>query len=378
MRKILFGASVYQHLAVFHQPFMKWFQEQGYEVHAIGNDSLGRKNELEEIGVICHDIDFDRLPFSRKNIEALKQLKELFSNHFFDLIHVHTPTAAFLIRYMAKKAHQGKIVYTAHGFHFYKGASKKNWLVFYPAEKLAARWTDALIVMNKEDLLSGEKLGFKINKNLFLVNGVGVDLNEFMSNDNINNSINKNYLKAELKLKEETVLFTCIAELSNRKNQFFLMENWRTINSKMPNGHLILVGKGPDEEKIRNFINMQHIENVHLLGYRNDVPKIINASDVITLVSKQEGLPRCLMEGMAVGKPIICTDIRGSADLVSDKQTGFLVKLGDNENLIHKIIKLGEDNKLRQSFGNNAKIKIENYSIENVLIDMENIYRKYL
>ncbi|MGE6513581.1 glycosyltransferase family 4 protein [Lysinibacillus sphaericus] len=374
MRKILFGASVYQHLTSFHRPFMKWFQNQGFEVHAIGNDSLGRKAELEEIGVICHDIDFDRLPFSKKNMYALKQLKKLFSIHYFDLIHVHTPTAAFLTRYTAKNAQQGKIVYTAHGFHFFKGASKKNWLAFYPAEKLAAKWTDALIVMNNEDFVSGEKLGFKKNKNLFFVNGVGVDLNEFISDDVVGN----NSLKDELKLNEDSVLITCIAELSNRKNQFFLLENWNTIISKMPNAHLILVGKGPDEEKIKTFIHAHDLVNVHLLGYRTDVPKIISGSNIITLVSKQEGLPRCLMEGMAVGKPIICTNIRGSADLVSDKNTGFLVELGDNENLITRIIELGKNEEVRHIFGEHAKMKVQEYSIENVLKVMENIYRKFL
>ncbi|MET4560632.1 glycosyltransferase family 4 protein [Lysinibacillus parviboronicapiens] len=374
MKKILFGASVYQHLTAFHRPFMKWFQEKGYEVHAVGSNSLGRKAEIEEMGVICHDIDFERLPLSRRNINAYKQLKKLFSTHYFDLIHVHTPTASFLIRYAAKKAQQGKIVYTAHGFHFFKGSSTKNWLAFYPAEKLAAKWTDALIVMNKEDFISGERLGFKKNEDLFFVNGVGVDLKEYK----VNNPEGDNFLKTELKLENDAVLITCVAELSKRKNQFFLLENWGSIISKAQNVHLVFVGKGPDEEKIKTFINEHDISNVHLLGYRTDVPKIISASDIITLVSKQEGLPRCLMEGMAVGKPIISTNIRGSADLVSNEQTGFLVDLDDSENLIKSIIELAENEEMRYEFGHNAKIKIEKYSINNVLKDMENIYSKLL
>ncbi|MEK4698531.1 glycosyltransferase family 4 protein [Solibacillus sp. FSL R7-0668] len=370
MKKILFGASVYQHLTAFHKPFMKWFQERGYEVHAIGNESLGKKIELEKIGVICHDIDFDRLPFSKKNMNALKQLNELFSIHYFDLIHVHTPTASFLTRYAANNAKQGKVIYTAHGFHFFKGASIKNWLTFFPAEKLAAKWTDVLIVMNNEDFLLGEKLGFKKNKNLFFVNGVGVDLNEFIEEDNAEN----NYLKTELKLSEDSVLVTCIAELSTRKNQSFLLENWHTIISKMPNAQLILVGKGPDEGEIRTFIQTHELTNIHLLGYRTDVPKIISASDIITLVSKQEGLPRCLMEGMAVSKPIICTNIRGSADLVDDKETGVLVDLGNNAKLSNCMIELIGNEELRKKYGEKAKLKIQDYSIESVLRVMGDIY----
>ena len=374
MKKVLFGASVYQHLTAFHRPFMKWFQEKGYEVHAVGSNSLGRKAEIEEMGIICHDIDFERLPFSSKNIYAFKQLKKLFSTHYFDLIHVHTPTASFLIRYAAKKAQQGKIVYTAHGFHFFKGSSTKNWLAFYPAEKLAAKWTDALVVMNKEDFISGERLGFKKNKDLFFVNGVGVDLNEYK----INNTEVDNFLKTELKLENDAILITCIAELSKRKNQFFLLENWKETVSKIPNAHLVFVGKGPDEEKIQTFIKVNNLSNVHLLGYRNDVPKIISDSNIITLVSKQEGLPRCLMEGMAVGKPIISTNIRGSAELVSNEQTGFLVNLGDNENLVKRIIELAGNEEMRHKFGEKAKINIEKYSIDNVLKEMEKIYSKLL
>lgn len=369
-RKVLFGATVYQHLAAFHIPFMKWFQEKGYEVHAIGSESLGRKIELTEIGVICHNIEFDRNPFSKQSIVALKQLKKLFSSNYFDLIHVHTPTAAFLTRYVAKKYKQGKIIYTAHGFHFFKGASLKNWLMFYPAEKIAAKWTDVLVVMNNEDYEFGENLGFKKEVNLFNINGVGVDLNEFAQKEDGNSS----YLRSELELGEESIVIACVAELSARKNQLFLLENWTGIVHRYPNANLVLVGKGPDEKKISEFIINNNLRNVHLLGYRKDVAKIISASDIITLVSKQEGLPRCLMEGMAIGKPIISTNIRGSADLVDDKETGFLIELGDNTQLSLKMIELIDSEELRIKFGKKAINKIQDYSIESVLGKMDEIY----
>jgi len=372
MKKVLFGASVYQHLASFHKPFMKWFQEVGYEVHAIGNDSLGRKYELLEMGVICHDVDFDRSPLSKKNFKAINQLKHLFSSHFFDLIHVHTPTAAFLTRYAAQKHQQGKIVYTAHGFHFFKGGTIKNWLLFYPAEKIATKWTNTLIVMNNEDYSSGEKLGFQKNKNLFNVNGVGVDLTEFV----IDNS--SEYLKIELELNEKAVVIVCIAELSSRKNQIFLLNSWNDIIKQVPNAHLVFVGKGPDEDMLKKFIQKNNLINIHLLGYRKDVPQIIASADIVTLVSKQEGLPRCLMEGMAVGKPIICTDIRGSADLVVDRNTGFVIELDNQKMLSDQMIKLILDEELRKEFGENAKVRIQDYSIDQVMRDMKKIYSNIL
>lgn len=374
MKKVLFCASVYQHLSAFHKPYMRWFLEKGYEVHAVGSNNLGRKDELEEMGVICHDIDFARLPFSRENLKAYKQLSNLFSEYYFELIHTHTPTASLLIRHAAFKAKQGKIIYTAHGFHFFEGASKKNWLLFYPAEKMAAKWTDLLIVMNQEDLVSGENLGFKVGEDLFLVNGVGVDLREYAI-DNQNGDRN---LKQELMLSEDAVLISCIAELSSRKNQFFLLENWKEIVASVPDIHLVLVGKGPDEQMLKNYIIKNNIFNVHLLGYRKDIPQILASSDIVTLVSKQEGLPRCLMEGMALKKPIITTNIRGSSDLVVNDETGLLVNLNDNKALVEAIIKLATNENLRSIFGENGGIKIQDYCIDNVLEDMTKIYEEQL
>ncbi len=372
--KVLFGASVYNHLSAFHKPYIKHFQNQGYEVHAIGSNSMGRKDELIEMGVICHDIDFDRIPFSKKNIIALRKLNQLFKQQYFDLIHVHTPTAAFLTRYAASKHKQGKVLYTAHGFHFYEGAPKKNWALFYPAEKMAVKWTDALVVMNDEDYQLGKRLGFQEEKNLFSVHGVGVDLEEFKVQD----TSGAKTIRDELGLERDTQIISYIAELSTRKNQMFLLENWQAIIKECPKAHLVFIGEGSDEEKLKRYIKENDLMNVHLLGFRKDVPNIIAASDIVTLVSKHEGLPRCLMEAMAVGKPIIASDVRGSRDLVDDRRTGYLVGLDDEEKLRTRFISLLKDEKARREFGDQARAKIEDYSLTNVLNEMSSIYQRFL
>lgn len=373
MKKVLFAASVYAHFAAFHKPFMKLFQEKGYEVHAAGSNSLNRKDELLEMGVICHDVDFDRLPFSKKNMRAIKELNALFQHHYFNLIHVHTPTAAFLTRYIASRHHQGKVLYTAHGFHFFKGASRKNWLLFYPVEKMAKRWTDGLLVMNEEDYSLGKRLGFKENENMFHVHGVGVDLNEFQEQ-----SEETMDLKFELGLGPDTVVISCIAELSPRKNQMFLLENWKTITEQCPHAHLLIIGNGVDSEKIKAYIEENWVINVHLLGHRRDIPSIIASSDIVTLVSKQEGLPRCLMEAMASAKPIITTNVRGSRDLVDNGHGGIVVDLGDHEGLIKSFVTLIQDEQLRFNFGKTGQQKIQHYSLFNVLNEMEAIYSLYV
>lgn len=121
-RKILFIASVYGHFAAFHIPFMRLVQDKGYEVHAAASPVDGRRAEVESAGVVCWEVPFARSPYDPSNIKALRSLKGLFTKHHFDLVHVHTPTAAFLGRYLAKRTGQGPVLYTAHGFHFYQGA----------------------------------------------------------------------------------------------------------------------------------------------------------------------------------------------------------------------------------------------------------------
>lgn len=373
MKKILFAASVYAHFAAFHKPFMKMFQEKGYEVHAAGSDSLGRKEELLKMGVLCHDVEFDRQPFSTKNMKAVKDLNALFQQNYFNLIHVHTPTAAFLTRYIASKHDQGKVLYTAHGFHFFKGASRKNWLLFYPAEKMAKRWTDGLLVMNGEDCALGKRLGFKENQNMFHIHGVGVDLTEF------HEGVEKaKGTKKELSLSKEAVVISCVAELSPRKNQMFLLENWQSIVAQCPNAHLLIIGSGMDAEKIQTFIHEQCLSNIHLLGFRRDVPSIIASSDIVTLVSKQEGLPRCLMEAMAAAKPIITTNVRGSRDLVDNEKSGMIVDLGNHEHLIRSFVTLIRDEQLRKEYGKHGQKKIQHYSLANVLNEMNEIYSRYV
>ena len=352
---------------------MKTLKDKGYEIHAAGSSSLKRKEELIEIGVICHDVDFNRLPVSINNKKAVRQLHNLFENLYFNLIHVHTPTAAFLTRYTASKHNQGKVLYTVHGFHFFKGANLKNWLFFYPVEKLAQRWTDGLIVMNKEDYNLGIKIGFREKFNLFTTHGVGVDLNEFQTEQ-----VEMKYIKQELRLNENAVVISCVAELSSRKNQMFLLENWMTISSKCPNAHLLLIGGGNDSDKINRFITEKGIKNVYLLGFRRDISRIIASSDIVTLVSKHEGLPRCLMEAMACAKPIITTNVRGSRDLIDNLQNGIIVNLGDRKHLINGFIQLINDKKLRNFYGENGKKKILDYEINKVISEMNEIYSYYL
>lgn len=372
-KKILFAATVYSHLAAFHKPFIKLLQDKGYEVHATANPDHGRKEEIEEMGVICWDIPFSRSPYKLSNFKGIRELKKIFNKCYFDLIHVHTPVAALLVRYTAKKYKQGPVLYTAHGFHFYKGAPAQNWIIYYSLEKLARKWTDCLIVMNKEDYENGKKLGFVANDSLFFTHGVGVSFDQYtISSDS------SDYVRQQLNIAKNEIVITCIAELIERKNHLFLLRNWKSIQTKNPNTHCLIVGTGRKEADLKKYVKQNQLKNIHFLGFRKDIPEILSQSDIVTLLSFHEGLPRCIMEAMVAGKPLVVTNVRGSRDLVTHGRNGLLVDLEDDQTLIESFTKLINDQKLCKEMGKASKRAIRSYNLTNVLNEMERIYSRFI
>lgn len=371
--KVLFLATVYIHLAAFHIPFMRLLQDKGYEIHAAASSVEGHKEDVKRAGVICWEIPFARSPYSPANIEACRRLKALLEEHHYDLIHVHTPVAAFLGRYLARVTGQRSVLYTAHGFHFYKGAPLRNWLIYYNAERLAARWTDGLIVMNGEDFENARRMGFESDKNLFYVHGVGVDLSRYAPP-----SFPGGYIRAELGLSSSDVVVTCIAEMNPNKNHILLLRAWKKLAERYADCHLLLVGTGELMAYLQEKVEKEHIPRVYFLGYRRDVPRILLESDIVTLTSKREGLPKSIMEAMAAGRPVVATDVRGSRDLVEEGCTGLLVELGDVAGLAAALERLITDPELRAAMGAAGRKKIQDYSLEKVLNEMAAIYERYL
>ncbi|PRR70681.1 Putative glycosyltransferase EpsD [Moorella humiferrea] len=368
----MFLATVYTHLAAFHLPFMQLLQSKGYEVHAAASSDQGRKEEVEAIGVRCWEIPFSRSPYSLKNWRAFRELGRLFKACRFDLIHVHTPVASFLGRYLARVTGQGPVLYTAHGFHFYWGASLRNWLLYYPAERLAARWTDGLIVMNREDYDSAVKMGFRPGKNLFYVHGVGVDLKKFAGGTG---SIN---IRERLGLGKNDIVVTCVAEFSTVKNHAFLLEAWSRFIARTKDTSLWLAGDGYLRPYFERLVLEKRIGRVHFLKFCRDIPQVLQETDIFVLVSRREGLPRSLMEAMAAGKPVVASNVRGNRDLVDHGRTGFLVELDDVEGLVGYLELLARDENLRLALGRAGREKIGDYSLDKVLAEMDAVYSRYL
>lgn len=368
-RKVLFVATVLRgHVLVFHLPYMKWFQEQGYEVH------LCCRNDTPDPGVnvpYCDrwiQLPFERSPFSSANIGVYRQLKALIDREDYALIHCNTPVGGVLGRLCSRTARKkgAKVVYTAHGFHFFDGAPLKNWLLFYPVERLLSRFTDLLITMNGEDDRRARR--FHARKTA-MVNGVGVDLTRFEAD------VDRDAVRRELGLTQDTPVLITVGEHIPRKNHQTVL---RTL-ALLDDVHVLFCGTGEKEDELKALAKELGVENrAHFLGFRRDVPALLAASDVFLFPSLQEGLPVSQMEAMAAGLPCVVSDVRGNADLVQPGEGGFLRKPFDHEGFAEDIALLLGDPALREQMAQRNRRVIRDYSLEAVLEQMAALYREQL
>jgi len=372
--KVLFVATVRSHIGQFHMPFIKELKKHGCEVHAAFKDNSADKKglDLSEIDRVF-EVPFSRSPYSRSNIAAYGKLKKIIEENEYDAVHCHTPMGAVVARLAAVNARKKgtKVIYTAHGFHFYKGASKRNWLLFYNAEKFLTRYTDCLITINKEDYaLSKAKFG-NIKK-IYHVNGVGVDISRFHSVE----EGERLKLRAEYGYCADDFLLIYPADFCERKNQYMLFDTLKLLLEKHGDFRLLLPGL---EEKAQPFIEYAKqlgvYDNIDILGYRRDIDRLVGMCDVSVSSSRQEGLPINLIEAMAIGNAIVATNVRGNNDLVENGENGFLVPLDDCEAMARYILKLYDSPQLCRTFKENNKKMVEKYSVRNVIADMTEIYK---
>ncbi|WP_019907472.1 glycosyltransferase family 4 protein [Thermoanaerobacter indiensis] len=374
MKKILFIATVESHILNFHIPFIRYFQDKRYEVHVV-TKLANKQNELKDLNVVSHNIDFSRSPYSFSNLRALGQLIKIMKENKFSLVHVHTPVGAFLGRLAAKITNTKPVFYTAHGFHFYKGAPLKNWLIYYTIEKIAAHWTDGLITMNEEDFNIAKKFKLRRKDAVFYVHGVGIDIEKYSINDNEK----RKKLREELGFSEDDILILTVAEINTNKNHKQVIDAIKALRDYYSNIYYLIVGTGEKEKELKNYVLISNLgSKIRFLGYREDIPEILNAIDIFGLTSLREGLPRAIMEAMAAGKPIVATNVRGNRDLVRDGVNGYLIPVNDIEATAKVIVKLVENKNLRLRMGEEGRKIIQDYAIEKVLNEMDEIYSLYL
>lgn len=368
-RRVLFCATVDSHILSFHLPYLRFFREQGYEVHVA---SKGDRNIP-----FCHekfDIPFDRSPFSLNNIKAYKLIKKLLAKNKYEVMHLNTPMGGVVGRFagIAARKQGTKIIYTAHGFHFYKGAPIINWILYFPVEKWLARYTDYLITINEEDYRLVLKKHFRAGR-LAKVYGVGVDTTRFYPVS----AAEKDAIREKKGLNKNDFILIYPAELSNRKNQQLLIRIVSMLSKTIPQIKLLLPGRGKMRgglEKLARELGVEH--NIQFLGYRDDINELAALSDVAVSSSRQEGLPVNIIEAMACGKPVVASRIRGHVDLIKDGCNGFLFDLNSPSQAAKAISLLHENRELYGNMSINSSRAVERFSLSRILKEMSVLYRQ--
>lgn len=371
--KILFVATVRSHIGQFHMPFIRELKARGVEVHAAFKDNSADKPGLDLSAIDkTFEVPFERQPLRPNNIKAYRELKKIIDGNGYDAVHCHTPMGAVITRLAAKSARKKgtKVIYTAHGFHFFKGASIKNWMLFYPVEKYLSKYTDCLITINSEDCELAHKKKFRAGK-IYKVHGVGVELDKFKAVD----ADEKVRLRAEYGYDGDTFIMIYPADLSVRKNQPMLFDALQKIAEKNKNVKLLLPGQPIRLEEYKRMVSERGIaDNVEFLGYRRDINNLVGLSDLPVASSFQEGLPINIIEAMAMGNAIVATDVRGNNDAVEDGVNGYLVPVGDSDLMAEKILELMNDREKLRTFGENGLDMVKDFSTENVNCEMLTIY----
>ena len=327
MKKVLLVTTISGFVPQFEMNSVYLLQKNGYEVHYATNYNYvfyGKDNSrLEGTGIICHQIDFARSPLSKQNYFAYKQLDKLMTNIRFDVIHCHTPVGGVIARLVGKKHNVSKVSYTAHGFHFYKGAPLKNWVIYYWIERLMARYTDALITINTEDYHRAQGFSVKKGGGIYYIPGAGIEVDSIKKID-----VNRKEKRQQLGVKENDFIILSIGELNKNKNHEVVIRALSTIkNSRVK---YLICGDGIYRQKLERIVEELGMQqSVKLLGYRSDIIEIEKVADVFAFPSYREGLSVALMEAMASGLPIIASKIRGNIDLIDPEKNGYLLSPQD-------------------------------------------------
>jgi len=368
MKKVLFTATVDSHILHFHLPFLKLFKENGYEVHVATNG-----NEEIPYCDVKHVVSFARSPFKLSNVKAIGQLKKIVNKEKFDIIHCHTPMGSVVTRLAAKKVRKRgtRVIYTAHGFHFFKGAPLLNWLLFYPVEKYLSKYTDTLITINQEDYeLAKNK--FKKCKNIEYVPGVGILPEKF---DFKFTKKDRLELRKSLGLKENDFVLIYPAELNKNKNQIMLIRVMENLIKEYKSIHLLLPGKDSYDGHYQKVVTEKKMSSyIHFLGYRSDIPQLLKIADVAVATSKREGLPVNIIEAMYVGLPIIATNCRGQRDLVIDGKNGYLIDIDDDKKMQEYIEKLYENMDFYGTLIKESQKIVEKYVLDEITKNIQKIY----
>jgi glycosyltransferase involved in cell wall biosynthesis len=380
--KVLFIASVASMIDQFNMHNITILQRMGYDVHVVANFSLGNTSSNERIewfkdilrkkNVIFYDVQFFRgIGTIIKNYQVYKKIREILSVNEYRLIHLHSPIGGAIGRLAARKLRNNgvKVIYTAHGFHFFKGSSFVNWLIFYPIEYLLSTITDVIITINKEDYDRAKKFN---TSNVVYIPGIGVDTLKYNSL-----FINRDNKRKELGIPLDYFVILSVGELSKRKNHQVILRAIQMIREKKI--AYIICGRGKEENALLS-LSRELGDNklFKLLGYRTDINEIMTIADCFAFPSKREGLGIASIEAMAMGLPLVTSNVNGINDYSVFGETGFAYSPNDVEGFMNGIVELINNEGLRKEFSEYNKVKAKEFDCSKTDEIMLNLYREVL
>ena len=370
-KKILLVATVQSHIAQFHRPLAEVLHAYGYEVHAAARNNLAEKNGLQlDFVDKVFDVRFSRSPKSKDNITAYNQLKSIVDSGNYEVVHCNTPMGGIIARLATRAARKKgtKLFYTAHGFHFYDGAPKKNWMIFYPIEKFFSKMTDILITITHEDYkVASEAFHCKVA----YIHGVGVS-GERYKPVTIEEKL---ALRGKMGYSKNAKILLCIGELNDNKNQSMAIRMMHKVVAKYPEAILLLAGNGPKQKFLEQLIEQEGLErNVKMIGYVTNLQDYQHIIDVQVSCSLREGLPLNIVESMLSGNPVVASLNRGHRELIQDGINGYIVDPNDYDTMGNRVLSLLDNDDLRKQIIQNAIIFAQDFTFTSVKKELEEIY----
>lgn len=348
-------------------------KELGIDFTIANNMSLAQKGHFEKFcedyGIKMVHIDFDRNPLSKNNLKAKKQLLELMKKEQYDVLHCNTPSGGMVGRLCAAKMNIPKVIYMAHGFHFWKGAPLKNWLLYYPVERYLAHLTDCLITINQEDYKRAQSFQYKPGGKAVIVPGVGVDIHKYEPN-----AITRANKRAELGIDDSQTMLLSVGEINQNKNQKIVIEALSKLHRK--DVKYVICGVGPLRDELEKLaISLGVGDQVIFAGFRTDVGDYYQAADIFIISSFREGLSVSLMEAMSNQIPCVAGRIRGNVDLLCDSQLLFDVNNPDD---LCNVLTLAMDHEVTEKEVAQNTERLKMYSMENAVEAMKKVYQDVL
>ncbi len=370
MKKALIVTTVSGFVPQFEMNNVRLLQNLGYEVHYASNfDHPVYEYDaslFQKAGIRTHHVTIQKSPFGIPgNLKALAQLRRLMARERFDLIHCHNPMGGVLGRLAACISGKGAVMlYTAHGFHFYKGAPWKNWLLYYPVERFLARFTDHLITINREDYERAAGFHLRSGGKVWKIPGVGLDAQRFRPGRS-----SRQEQKKELGFPSDGFLLLSVGELNTNKNHETVIRALASMKDERL--YYGICGRGAEKERLRELTDQLGLAgHVRLLGYRKDIEKVLQAADCFVFPSKREGFGMASVEAMACGIPMITSDCRGTREYMQDGVTGIMCRLNRPESYASAIRWMTGHGKEREQMGaacRNAACRFSREATEEVM-----------